>query len=66
MAGNIGGWSRYRYSEEFSAETAGSWEQGRTHLPALTRWRMRDAAPRAAAAVEVHRTDFSPLVIQIQ
>ena len=31
---------------------AGTWEQGRTHLPALTRWRMRDAAPRAAAAVD--------------
>ena len=58
IKGYLGG-GRYRYSEEFSAETAGSWEQGRTHLPALTRWRMRDVAPRAAAAVEVHRTNLS-------
>jgi hypothetical protein len=42
----------YRYSAEYSAETAGTWEQGRTHLPAFNRWRMRDAAPRAAAAVD--------------
>lgn len=41
---------RYRYSDEFTA--ANQWEQGRTHLPCIHRWRMRAEAPRAFAAVE--------------
>ena len=47
-----GNFDEHRYSASFSAETADTWEQGRTHLPAFNRWRMRDIAPRAAAAVD--------------